>query len=328
MAPPGEIVKPQPDTLPADFAEWDGGVDPSLAAQAASSRSVEAPRAPSPAPRQAPKPAAPRPAVQRASVAPPVRVEEAYQPSQREAESKGKGGKMGIFAAIGVVVVLIVLGVLYFAKSKSQPTVAKQPVAQQQTASNSSAPVNPAAAVPTPAQEGTQPTAADVPADQTPTNRPNSAMMDNQLKAQSRISSDLKNSGKDAPPPSSFSADALGANASMGNVFSGQSGPKVKAEAPKKVNISAGVAVGLLMQKTAPVYPPIAKAARVSGTVVVQATISTSGQIQNPRAVSGPTMLRQAAVDAVRTWRYRPYMLDGQPVEVETSVNVIFALAQ
>jgi protein TonB len=102
--------------------------------------------------------------------------------------------------------------------------------------------------------------------------------------------------------------------------------PKVQAAPPKKVNISGGVAQGLLLQKTQPSYPPIAKAARVSGTVVLQATISKTGTITNLRVLSGPEMLRQAALDAVRSWRYRPYLLNNEPVEVDTTVNVIFTL--
>jgi protein TonB len=73
-------------------------------------------------------------------------------------------------------------------------------------------------------------------------------------------------------------------------------------------------------------YPPIAKAARVQGTVVLQATISKAGTIENLRVVSGPAMLQQAALDAVKTWRYKPYLLNNEPVEVETTVNVIFTL--
>ena len=80
------------------------------------------------------------------------------------------------------------------------------------------------------------------------------------------------------------------------------------------------------MSKTSPVYPSIAKGARVQGTVVIQATISKSGSIENPHVVSGPVMLRQSALDAVKTWRFRPYMLSGEPVDVETTVNVNFAL--
>jgi len=82
----------------------------------------------------------------------------------------------------------------------------------------------------------------------------------------------------------------------------------------------------MLLQKTVPLYPPIAKAARVSGTVVLQATISKTGTIENLRVISGPAMLQQAAMDAVKSWRYRPYLLNGDPVEVETTVNVVFTL--
>ena len=102
--------------------------------------------------------------------------------------------------------------------------------------------------------------------------------------------------------------------------------PRCKAEPPKKVNISAGVAHGMLLQKTTPMYPPIAKAARVSGTVVIQAKISKTGTIENLHVISGPAMLQQAAMDAVKSWRYRPYLLNNEPVEVETTVNVIFTL--
>jgi len=82
----------------------------------------------------------------------------------------------------------------------------------------------------------------------------------------------------------------------------------------------------MLLLKTQPVYPPIAKAARVQGTVVLQATISKTGSIDNLRVVDGPPMLRQSAIDAVKTWRYRPYLLNNEPVEVDTQINVIFTL--
>ncbi|SRR5258708_3644388 len=93
-------------------------------------------------------------------------------------------------------------------------------------------------------------------------------------------------------------------------------------------HISSGVATGLLIQKTIPIYPPIARSARVEGTVALQAVISKFGTIENLRVVSGPAMLQQAAIDAVKQWRYRPYMLDGDPVEVETTINVIFSLGR
>lgn len=90
------------------------------------------------------------------------------------------------------------------------------------------------------------------------------------------------------------------------------------------VRVSAPIVEGLLVYKTVPVYPPIAIASRTEGTVVLQATISPSGTIENLRVVSGPIMLQQAALNAVQTWRYRPYLLNGDPVEVETTVKVIF----
>jgi protein TonB len=65
---------------------------------------------------------------------------------------------------------------------------------------------------------------------------------------------------------------------------------------------------------------------RVSGTVVLAATISKTGTIENLHVVSGPPVLQQAALDAVQTWLYRPYLLDGEPVEVETTINVVFTL--
>jgi protein TonB len=92
------------------------------------------------------------------------------------------------------------------------------------------------------------------------------------------------------------------------------------------IHISTLVEEGLLIQKRLPVYPAIAKTAGISGTVTLEAIISKTGTIENLHVIGGPMMLRQAAQDAVRTWRYRPYLLDGQPVEVETTVNVIFTL--
>ena len=160
-----------------------------------------------------------------------------------------------------------------------------------------------------------------------------SEMMNNQLTAPTRIPHDIKIvAEREAPPSSGFGVagmEGLGGSGTgvIGSVFgSGNTGPKVKAEAPKKINISGGVAQGMLLNKTQPTYPPIAKAARVSGTVVLQATISKTGTIENLRVVTGPAMLQQSAMDAVKTWRYRPYLLNGDPVEVETTVNVVFTL--
>ena len=91
-------------------------------------------------------------------------------------------------------------------------------------------------------------------------------------------------------------------------------------------HVSSGVMQGMLIYKVVPTYPAVAQAIRASGTVVLQATISRTGAIENLRVAEGPAVLRQAAVDAVKQWRYRPYLLNGQPVEVETTVDVNFTL--
>jgi protein TonB len=90
--------------------------------------------------------------------------------------------------------------------------------------------------------------------------------------------------------------------------------------------VSSGVMEGMLIHRVVPTYPAIARAIRLSGTVVLQATISRNGIIENLRVMSGPAPLQRAALDAVSQWRYRPYLLDGQPVEVETTVSVEFTL--
>jgi protein TonB len=102
--------------------------------------------------------------------------------------------------------------------------------------------------------------------------------------------------------------------------------PIVHPEPTGPVHVSAKFVEGLLLLKNAPPYPVLARVTRTEGTVVLEATISKAGAIENLRVVSGPPMLRQAAFEAVKTWRYRPYLLDGQPIEVETTVNVIFSL--
>jgi TonB family protein len=100
------------------------------------------------------------------------------------------------------------------------------------------------------------------------------------------------------------------------------------APAPRRINISAGVAQGMLISKTSPVYPIDAKKAGVSGTVVLSAVIGTDGLIKDLQIVSGPDLLQQAAVDAVKQWRYRPFLLNDEPVEARTTVNIIFTLAR
>ena len=101
---------------------------------------------------------------------------------------------------------------------------------------------------------------------------------------------------------------------------------QVRVTHSRKPVISSGVMEGRKLSGAEPRYPAIAIAARIQGTVLLAATISKTGAIENLRLVSGPPMLAPAAEEAVRTWHYRPYLLNGEPVEVETTVSVIFHL--
>ena len=136
--------------------------------------------------------------------------------------------------------------------------------------------------------------------------------------------------GPEAPAPvTSFAMDG-GADAATGirQAFQGQNVSVTPGPPQGPVRLPSVLAAGMLLEKVLPVYPAIAKAAHVEGVVVLQAMISGSGTIENLRVISGHPMLQRAAIDAVSNWRYRPYLLNGQPVEVETTVNVIFRLSQ
>ena len=85
-------------------------------------------------------------------------------------------------------------------------------------------------------------------------------------------------------------------------------------------------AEGNLIYRVQPTYPPLARQARIQGSVQMRAIISKTGTIENLTVLSGHAMLVTAAVEAVRQWRYRPYMLNGEPIEVETEITVNFLL--
>lgn len=102
------------------------------------------------------------------------------------------------------------------------------------------------------------------------------------------------------------------------------------AEAPAShapVHISSGISTGLLLTPIRPVYPAMAKVTHTEGTVVVEAIISKSGGIESLRVVSGPALLQSAAIDAIRVARYRPFLLNGEPVEVQTTITVNFRMS-
>jgi protein TonB len=142
---------------------------------------------------------------------------------------------------------------------------------------------------------------------------------------------------EDAPPPDTSMAGVVGGvpggvpGGQMGGVIGGiiSSTPVAvpHVATPQRVRVSLGVSQGLLIKKVQPNYPPLARQARIQGTVLLQAEISKDGTIENLRLINGHPMLAPAAIEAVKQWRYRPYMLNGEPVAVETQVQVNFTLS-
>jgi len=139
------------------------------------------------------------------------------------------------------------------------------------------------------------------------------------------------------PPPSAGVAGVVGGvpggipggavGGVLGGIISGTPTAVPKVATPQRVRVSQGVSQGLLIHQIKPTYPPLARQARIQGMVVLQAVIGKDGSIQNLKVVSGHPMLAPAALEAVKQWRYKPYYLNGEPVEVDTTINVNFTLA-
>ena len=157
------------------------------------------------------------------------------------------------------------------------------------------------------------------------------------LRTPTKIPQKIQMIKEDEAPPAMASAGVVGGvpggipGGQMGGVIGGiiSSTPVAvpKVATPQRVRVSMGVTSGLLIRKVNPTYPPLARQARISGTVILRAVISKDGSIENLSLVSGHPMLAPAAIDAVKQWKYKPYLLNGEPVEVDTEVQVNFTLA-
>lgn len=101
---------------------------------------------------------------------------------------------------------------------------------------------------------------------------------------------------------------------------------KTEQKAPGRIRVSSGVAAGLKTYDEAPVYPVEAKAKGIQGNVILKATIDTKGKMAELKLIEGDPVLAEAAIEAVKKWRYRPYVLNGEPVMVETTIVVRFVL--
>ena len=142
---------------------------------------------------------------------------------------------------------------------------------------------------------------------------------------------------EEAPPPAMASSGVVGGvpggipggsmGGVMGSIISSGSAIVPKIATPQRVRVSAGVTSGLKVRDVKPNYPPLARQARIQGQVVLHAVISKDGSIEGLTLVSGHPMLAPAAIDAVKQWKYKPYLLNGEPVEVDTEVMVNFTLS-
>jgi protein TonB len=137
---------------------------------------------------------------------------------------------------------------------------------------------------------------------------------------------------EEADPDMGVGGGVLGgvAGGSLGGAIGGVIGgmPAPPKPAQSRIKVGGNVTAARLQNKVSPVYPALARQTRISGTVRLHAIIAKDGTVQQLEVLSGHPLLVQSALDAVRQWRYQPTLLNGEPVEVDTTVDVIFSLNQ
>lgn len=248
-----------------------------------------------------------------------------FEDSMIESRKVGRSGHRGAATILSFALQVVVIGILVLI-----PLIVTQAIPTPQLLTQLTAPPPPAPPPPPPA-------ASSAPSKPTPVEKAVEPLKPDQIRVPSKIPQKVEMAQAEAPPPPSISGVVGGvpggvAGGKMGGVVGGvlgalpQADPKIAM--PKRINVSQGVAQGMLVHKVVPEYPPMAREAHVQGSVVLQALIGKDGKIENVQVLSGPTQLAQAAVNAVRQWRYKPYYLNGEPVEVQTTINVNFNLGQ
>jgi len=277
--------------------------------------------------------ATPTPAIER----PPVAVELFRSSLHTESEPDEAVEKQGakwikwILIAAGPMVLALVLLVVFTRPSAPNPATkpAKETTpAPDQNQANLivNQPVT-SSTKPVAGSSVAKPSAAQVDTTQSTESAPVSPdAMAQQLVAPTRIAGSIKKTAQgDEAPPAAPAAVSMDDNSGLsGALFNGAGKAKV---APNVVAISAGVADGMILRKTPPIYPKFAQDAHITGKVLLKAMITKQGTIEGVQVLSGPKILAPAAVDAVKTWKYKPYMLDNQPVSVETNITIVFGSA-
>lgn len=132
---------------------------------------------------------------------------------------------------------------------------------------------------------------------------------------------------KDQPDPKCVIGPNEGSTMGViGGIIGSSPGTGSNSGVPLRVRVSQGVSQGLLTTKMEPEYPDVARKARIQGTVLLKTTIDTNGDVEEVNLISGHPLLAPAAIDAVKHWKYKPYLLNGRAVKVETTVSVVFQL--
>lgn len=127
-----------------------------------------------------------------------------------------------------------------------------------------------------------------------------------------------------APATSTSSSSSNSSQSSSSSDAGFSSSAASPPEVPQRARFPSELEAAMLVHKVKPVYPAAAKKAHIEGTVVLHAIIAKDGTVQSLDYVSGPNELKDSAIDAVKTWRYKPMLLNDQPVEVDTTISVVF----
>ena len=359
FAEPASAPAPEPPSFSASVATSAAAAAPAkqkVAVKAVVKPVVKPPAAKAPATAAKPEPRQAPPANKLVITAPPAEEPVAHAPSfsaYPEAAPAKSGSKTGIIA----VVALLVLGAAgYFGYTKLHKGQAVASVQQTTEVKPAAQAPAPAASIPVssaPAPSAEQKPSAGIAAPQTAHTdaatlnaKPQTEAAKNPKTASSQNENDDTESSeepaapqlvvksgttkaKPAPSapveaPDAMLASAGSSDKSLAGIAS--TGLEVARPIQQSLRVSQGVLQGRLVKKIQPVYPSTAMRLRIQGTVQLAATISKDGSVTNVKQTSGDPNLGRAAMDAVKQWKYKPYVLDGHPVEVQTTISVDFKL--
>ncbi len=264
-------------------------------------------------------------------------------------DASGSGGSKKILIAAVAVVVLVVAG--YFGWTKfggaSHQTASPQPATSAPQPSGAPADLAPMSSpAPAPSAGVTNRASATTPATTTKTAAAGQQAGSNAAASTAKITLETEPEVKKAVPapiqvksaattarkqasadePAPLPSPLAMATPNDSNISGLMSSAASNVARPSlaRIKISQGVSQGLVIKRVPPKYPPSALAAHTQGVVQIEATVNKDGNVVNPKVLSGDPVLAAAAIEAVRQWRYKPYYLDGEPVEIQTQITINF----